>query len=174
MRHELHVTPPFHFFFQNKDVTWSTCHTYFIKIQVWHELHVTPDIPWNRVFFESVIMPNEIWISGPCNHDDPYYGSSWLLPCYTKCYFFASCEFHQEKKRNLDFESARRAISGPGGPFKGPEGQHQISFEFVTIADRSYYSKLPTKPQAWFGGFEGLSQSPGSRWKIINIWWSKI
>ena len=39
---------------------------------------------------------------------------------------------------------------------------------------RSYYSKLRTKPQAWFGGFEGLSQSPGSRWKIIPIWWSRV
>ena len=73
---------------------------------------------------------------------------------------------------SASFLRAQRALDWPGGPLNGPEGQHQISSKGVTNTVRSYFSKLRTKPQAWFGGFEGLSQSPGSRCKIITsqVW----
>ena len=63
---------------------------------------------------------------------------------------------------------ARRANVWPEGPMYGPKGQ-QIHFELVINTVRSTYSKLRTLPKAGFGGFEGLSQSPGSRCKIITI-----
>ena len=66
---------------------------------------------------------------------------------------------------------ARRASGWPRGPLDGPQGLCQISSKLVINAVRLYYSKLRTKPKAWFGGFEGLRKSPGSRCKIFGSFW---